>query len=67
MARVIQFPRKPLFAVAQMPQRPLQFETRRFQLVRRVARVLGLVADRQRRATAHTGQQFIEGPGGGVA
>lgn len=49
MARVIPFPPKPVLALVQGPQRR-NLETRRFQLVRRVARVLALVHNRPRRA-----------------
>jgi hypothetical protein len=64
MAKVIQFPRKPVLALAQMPQRPLNVETRRFQIVRRVARVLGLVYDRQRGLPSDPCQQITERDGG---
>lgn len=56
-ARLIPFSRKPVLALAPPSTRRGPLETRRFQLVRRVARVLGLVHARR---AADTRQQASE-------
>lgn len=63
MARVLQFPRESAASQAQQADRGFDMPVRRFQFVRGIARALGLIGQRQKRArgvTAHTVLQIGE-------